>query len=100
MPKYNDQKKDKDDLKVISLEDFNKIIDRFPQSSSFHIPLQIAFNTGMRAAEVCGLTWDSLDLSKRTITVDKIIIKKKENGSLEHLKREAPRIPILILLIS
>jgi hypothetical protein len=47
MPKYNERKKDKDDLKVITLEYFNKIINRFPQGSSFNIPLQIAFNTGL-----------------------------------------------------
>ncbi|SHJ48195.1 hypothetical protein [Tepidibacter formicigenes] len=30
MPKYNTRKTDKEDLKVISIDDFNKIIDRFP----------------------------------------------------------------------
>ncbi|MBV7271616.1 site-specific integrase [Clostridiaceae bacterium UIB06] len=77
MPKYDQTRKDKEDLKVITLEDFNKIINRFPQGSSFYVPLQIAFNTGMRAAEVCGLTWDCVDLNNKTITVEKIIIKKE-----------------------
>ncbi|KZL93996.1 tyrosine recombinase XerC [Clostridium magnum DSM 2767] len=76
MPKYNDTKKDKDDLKVVSLECFNKIINRFLQGSSFYVPLQIAFNTGMRAAEVCGLTWDCVDLNNKTITIDKILLKQ------------------------
>lgn len=78
MPKYDQLKKDKEDLKVITLEDFNKIITRFPQGSSFYVPLQIAFNTGMRAAEVCGLTWDCIDFNNKTITVEKIIIKKEK----------------------
>lgn len=76
MPKYNNTKKDNEELKVILLEDFNKIINRFPQGSSFYVPLQIAFNTGMRAAEVCGLTWDCVDLNSKTITIKKIIIKQ------------------------
>lgn len=96
MPKYNDQKKDKDDLKVITLEDFNKIIDRFPQGSSFHISLQIAFNTGMRAAEVCGLTWDCVDLSKKTITVQKIIIKKEREWVFGTPKTKSSNRTILI----
>ncbi|WMJ81415.1 tyrosine-type recombinase/integrase [Clostridium sp. MB40-C1] len=83
MPKYNETKKDKEDLKIITLDDFNKITTRFPQGSSFYIPLQIAFHTGMRASEVCGLTWDCIDFKKKTIKVEKIIIKKKENGSSE-----------------
>lgn len=77
MPKYNDSITDKNDLKIITLDDFNKIVTRFPQGSSFYIPLHIAFNTGMRAAEVCGLTWDCIDFKKKTIKVEKIIIKKE-----------------------
>ncbi|AOY74716.1 site-specific integrase [Clostridium formicaceticum] len=76
MPKYDNTKKDKEDLKVIALEDFKRIIDRFPEGSSFYIPLQIAFHTGMRATEVCGLTWDCVNLEKRSIKVEKIVIKK------------------------
>ncbi|WP_027625759.1 tyrosine-type recombinase/integrase [Clostridium lundense] len=76
LPKEDKIKEDNEDLKVISIEDFNKIIDRFPQGSSFYIPLQIAFYTGMRAAEVCGLTWECVDLDNKTLKVEKILIGK------------------------
>lgn len=49
---------------------------RFPKEYSFYIPLQVAFNTGMRASEVCGLTWDNIDFKNKTITVEKITAKK------------------------
>ncbi|EKN42480.1 site-specific integrase [Clostridium botulinum] len=78
MPKYNNINNDKDDLKILSLENFKEIINRFPEGSNFYIPLQIAFNTGMRAAEVCGLTWDCIDLKNSTITIKKIIIYKNK----------------------
>lgn len=71
MPKYNQINNDKDDLKILSLENFKEIINRFPEGSNFYIPLQIAFNTGMRAAEVCGLTWDCINLKNNTITIKK-----------------------------
>lgn len=77
MPKYDETGTNKDDLKIITLDEFTKIIKRFPQTSNFYIPLQIAFNTGMRAAEVCGLTWDCVDFNKKTIKVEKILIKKE-----------------------
>lgn len=77
IPKYNETRKDKKDLKIITLSDFNKIINRFSQGSNFYVPLQIAFNTGMRAAEVCGLTWNCVNFNNKTITVEKIIIKKE-----------------------
>lgn len=65
---------------VISMHDFNRILQRFPIGSSFYIPLQIAFNTGMRAGEVCGLTWDCVDLDKKQISVEKILIFKTRQG--------------------
>lgn len=76
MPKFDEKKKDKKDLKIITLKDFNRIIKRFPEGSSFYIPLQIGFHTGMRAAEVCGLTWDCVDLENKIIKVEKILIGK------------------------
>lgn len=76
IPRDDKPKEDKEDLKVISLDDFNKIITRFPLGSSFYIPLQIAFHTGLRASEVCGLTWDCIDLDNATLKVDKILIGK------------------------
>lgn len=65
---------------ILSIEDFKKIINRFPQGSSFYIPLQIAFHTGMRAGEVCGLTWDCVDLDNKTIKIEKILIFKTKQG--------------------
>ncbi|NFH89146.1 site-specific integrase [Clostridium botulinum] len=65
---------------VISIENFNKIIERFPCRTSFYIPLQIALNTGMRVGEVCGLTWDCVDFENKTIRVEKILIFKTKQG--------------------
>ena len=77
MPKIQEKKKSNDDLKIITKSQFDKIIERFPEGSNFYIPVQIAFHTGMRASEVCSVTWDSIDLDKQPITVDKIIYKNK-----------------------
>ncbi len=76
MPKYDQNKATKKEHKVITLEDFNRIIERFPFGTSFFIPLQIAFHTGMRGSEVCGLTWDCVDLEKGFITVNKILVRQ------------------------
>jgi len=76
MPKYDKDPNSSDDLKIITLDQFDQIINRFKEGSSFYIPLQIAFNTGMRASEVCGLTWDCVDVENKSIRVEKIIINK------------------------
>ena len=69
MPKFKEKAKDKDDFKILTLDQFNTIINRFPQGSSFFIPLQIAFHTGMRGGEICALTWDNVDLENKLIYV-------------------------------
>lgn len=76
LPKIDKPNDAEEDLKIISMDDFNKIVERFPFGSSFYIPLQIAFHTGLRAAEVCGLTWDCIDTDNKTLKVDKILIGK------------------------
>ncbi|MCC0656354.1 site-specific integrase [Clostridioides sp. ES-S-0123-01] len=78
MPKMQENKKN--DLKIISLKDFNKILERFPQGSSFYITLQIAFNTGMRGGEVTALQWDDIDLENKIIHVRHTLISKGKEG--------------------
>ncbi|KLU76908.1 hypothetical protein ADU80_06495 [Clostridium botulinum] len=96
MPKYNDLKNTPDNLKIITLDEFRRIIKRFPEKSNFYIPLQIAFNTGMRAAEVCGLTWDCVNLKNKTIKVQKIIIKEKREWVFGSPKTKSSYRTILI----
>jgi len=35
------------------------------------LPIQIAYYTGLRVGEVCGLTWQDIDLKEQTITVQR-----------------------------
>lgn len=65
---------------IISKDDFNTIIERFPQGSSFYVMLQIGYNTGMRIGEVTALTWDNIDLENRTISIKRIIVKGENNN--------------------
>lgn len=96
MPKYDEKKKDKEDYKIIKLDEFKRITERFPEKSSFYIPLQIAFHTGMRAAEVCGLTWDCVDLENKKIKIEKIIIYKDKEWVFGTPKTESSQREILI----
>lgn len=76
MPRYDTlHKKDSTELKIISLNDFNRMVERFPAGSSFYIPLQIAFQTGLRASEVTALTWNDINFNNNTLEVNKILVK-------------------------
>lgn len=76
MPKYNIKPhKSREDLKIITLQQYDQILQFIPPADSFHIPLLIGFNTGMRRGEVCGLQWDMVDLDAATIKVERNMIQ-------------------------
>lgn len=78
MPKYNTKLiNNPEDLKIITFDDYNTILKRFPYGSNMHIPLQISFNTGMRAAEVMSLTWDCIDFESKIIKIEKILYRNE-----------------------
>lgn len=76
MPKFVDIVDNYTDnpLKIITPDNFKKIIERFPEGSTFYIPNMIAFNTALRAGEVCALDWDDIDFEKKTLRVNKTLI--------------------------
>ena len=61
---------------ILTLEEWQQIIDRFPAGSRYHIPLMIGFYTGLRISESFALTWDDIDLENKTLTVNKQIVKR------------------------
>lgn len=73
MPKFERKQKERN---IISPEAFSRIIERFPEGSTYYIPLMIGYYTGFRISEAFGLTWDDIDLENRTITINKTILKR------------------------
>lgn len=79
LPK-NTEGKAKSEKKILTAEQFSQIIERFPETSSFYIPLQIAYHTGIRIGECCALTWDDIDLENNLIFINKTIFRKKDHS--------------------
>ncbi len=77
-PKYEHSKLETNH-KLISNEDFNKIIDRFPFGSSFYMSLILGYYTGCRIGEVMGLTWDDVDFNNSSIYINKIMYKRDKS---------------------
>lgn len=61
---------------IISVDDFNKMIDRFDKGNPFRYALLIGFYTGMRISEVFALTWDDIDFKEGIIDVNKQVNKR------------------------
>lgn len=77
MPKY--EKKSDKRVKTITLDDFNKIIERFPETTDYYLPLMIGFYTGCRIGEVLALTWDNVDFEHKTISINKSLFFNENN---------------------
>lgn len=85
MPKYDESMEISNDLKIITLNEFSKIIERFPLHSSFYIPLQIGFHTGMRGGEIAALTWDNVDLENGYIDVKYTLVETGTKANKEFI---------------
>ncbi len=79
------EKKPKERI-ILTLEDWQRIIKRFPPESRYHIPLMIGFYTGLRISEVFALTWDDIDLDERTLTVSKQVAKRNYGNDIKKTK--------------
>lgn len=61
---------------ILSKDDFKTIIQRFPEGNRFYIPLMIGWHCGLRISETFALTWEDIDFEKKTLTVNKQIVKR------------------------
>ena len=75
---------------VLSSDDWQRIISRFPFGNKYHIPLIVGYHTGMRISEVFALTWSDIDLKRGEIHVNKQVIKYKPDKNKKALWCFAP----------
>ncbi len=67
-PKVPTRKKKKE---LVTQEQWQKIIERFPENQPAHIPLMLAYHCGLRLGEVFGLMWEDIDFENKTLSVNR-----------------------------
>lgn len=104
LPKEERKKQSKSDLKIVTIDQVQTILNFLGKDNTFYIPFQIGFHTGLRRGEVCALEWDKIDLDAGTIEVDQAITRKgkewiigppKNNSSYRVIKIGSTLIEIL-----
>lgn len=79
LPKYDEPPKDV--AHIFTTEEINTILDRFKNNHCVYYAFLTAYCTGLRIAEVFALTWNDIDFRNKTISVNKNILKKNQNGA-------------------
>lgn len=65
---------------IITKEQFRELLSLHPEGSKYYMPLMILYHTGARIGEVFGLTWESVDLEKGTLTIERQIVERQAGG--------------------
>lgn len=83
LPKYDVP--DEDPVHIFTKEEIDIILNRFKKTNHcVYYAFMTAYYTGLRVSEVFGLTWEDIDFEKKTLRVDRNILKKNQNGGTKH----------------
>lgn len=82
LPKY--EVEEKDPVHIFTKAEINMILERFKDNHAMYYAILTSYYTGLRVSEVFGLTWEDIDFENKTITVNKNIVKKNQNGGTKH----------------
>lgn len=80
LPKYDIPPEDP--AHIFTNEEINIILDRFKNNHCVYYAFLTAYCTGLRVAEVFALTWEDIDFYNKTISVNKNILNKNQEGGL------------------
>lgn len=67
------------DIKFLSVEEQRKFLAAAKRSHNY-CQYALLLETGLRTGELIGLTWDAVDLNKRTLTVNKTLEYRHDRG--------------------
>ena len=73
---------------IITIEDFDRMMERFKKGDPFRYALLIGFHTGLRIGEVFALTWDDIDLDEGTLEVNKQTYKRNYGVDVRQVMKE------------
>lgn len=56
---------------ALTIDQWQAIINRFPEGHSCHLPLMLAYHLGLRLGETFGLCWEDVDFANGTISINR-----------------------------
>lgn len=89
IPKYRE--KETSCRYIITNDSMKKILERFPEGSNFYIAIMIGYYTGLRISECFALTWDDIDFDNKTLSVNKIAVKRNHGVDARKMQGKKER---------
>lgn len=79
-------------IKTLEQDIFNKILE-LNKDTIYYLSLMIAYHTGARPGEICGISWDDVNLNSKTIRINKSMFynAEKKRWELGKTKNGKPR---------
>ncbi len=77
--KYSKPIRAVNDIKFLTVEEQKKFLD-VAKGSHNYFQYALILQTGLRTGEMIGLTWDAIDFEKRTLTINKTLEYRHDNG--------------------
>jgi integrase len=88
-PKHTKVRQRTDPHIFIKKEEMEKIFKRFPEGTTSHIPMMIAYHCGLRLGEVYGLTWEDIDFESKLLSVNRQVQWNPDKTRTKEEKKEA-----------
>lgn len=77
---------------IVTEEQMQKILERFPFAHSCYLPLQLAYRCGLRLGEVFALTWEDINFENKTLDINKQIQNENKYWTFSGTKYKSDRI--------
>lgn len=86
-------KRNKYKANILTVEEFKYIYDKL-NTKSFEdyimkLGMDLTLETGFRRGEMCGLCWEDIDFNNKTISLNRSLIRVKNNYTIGNLKTES-----------
>ena len=78
---------EKKDYRILDQEEIELLVHAV-ENTPLYMPTMLALKTGMRPGEILGLSWDSVDLDKSTITVRQAVVRTEKGIDIMPPKTE------------
>lgn len=82
----------KKEKQIVSEEQMQKILERFPFGHSCYLPLLLSYRCGLRLGEAFALTWEDIDFENKTLDVNKQVQNKNKHWTFSDTKYNSDRI--------